>query len=126
MVVLDTSFLVDMLRGDAPKEIVESVRHQSYVSTISAMELIFGTMKSERNAEQEDIILFLNSFTMLEFDLESAKEAAKIKHKLFKEGSLIETEDIMIAAIAKANNQSIVTRNSKHFNRIEGLKVLGY
>jgi len=39
---------------------------------------------------------------------------------------MIDIEDIMIAAIAIVNGEKILTRNSKHFKRIEGLEVEEY
>lgn len=126
MVILDTTFLIDVLKKKAPVNLIKEVNDGTYITAISVMELMYGALKSQ-NKEQEEITMsLLNSFSILELDLDSSIEASRIKHKLFKSGAMIEVEDIMIAAIAKANNQAIVTRNSRHFNRIEGLKVLDY
>lgn len=42
------------------------------------------------------------------------------------EGEIIDIEDIMIGAIAKRNNETIITRNKKHFEKIPGLKIASY
>ncbi len=37
---------------------------------------------------------------------------------------LIESEDLLIAATALANQMKLATGNVKHFNRIEGLELV--
>ena len=49
--------------------------------------------------------------------------AAEIYSNLKKKGKLIEDADIFIAASAIENNAYLVTKNVKHFSRIDGLKV---
>ena len=39
-------------------------------------------------------------------------------------GMLIESEDLLIAATALANQMKLATGNVKHFNRIEGLELV--
>jgi len=39
---------------------------------------------------------------------------------------MIDLEDIMIAATAITRNESVLTRNVEHFNRIPNLKVDSY
>lgn len=39
---------------------------------------------------------------------------------------MINIEDIMLAGIALTHNESIITRNIKHFSKIEGLKIETY
>jgi tRNA(fMet)-specific endonuclease VapC len=50
-------------------------------------------------------------------------EAAKIYADLRKVGQLIEDADILIAAIALANDMTLVTNNTSHFSRIAGLQL---
>lgn len=51
------------------------------------------------------------------------KIAAKIYSSLKKSGNLIEDDDILIAALAIENNATLLTNNTKHLGRIEGLKI---
>jgi predicted nucleic acid-binding protein len=44
--------------------------------------------------------------------------------KLKKSGMLIESEDLLIAATALANQMKLATGNVKHFNRIDGLELV--
>ena len=52
--------------------------------------------------------------------------AAEIEAELILSGEMIPPVDIMIAAIALQNKEAVLTRNSKHFERISGLEVKTY
>lgn len=52
-----------------------------------------------------------------------AEEYAKIRLKLKENGTPIPENDIWIAAICKVNAILLAT-NDKHFNKIEGLRIL--
>ena len=56
-------------------------------------------------------------------DLESSKKAAEIFYDLKSKGEIIDIADILIASIVLANNELFITGNSKHFERIEELKI---
>lgn len=45
---------------------------------------------------------------------------------LKSKGIAIDTEDCMIAGIAKDKREKILTKNTRHFHRIEGLEVESY
>jgi tRNA(fMet)-specific endonuclease VapC len=48
---------------------------------------------------------------------------ADVKMALDKKGESIEDFDLLIAASALSLNYTLVTNNTKHFNRIEGLQL---
>ncbi len=129
MACLDTSFIIDLLQGkDGLEPLLKELERETalFIPAPAFMELWLGALLS-RNSEQEKekIKLTLSSFPILPLDQESAREAAEIEAELIKKGQIIETEDIMIAAIARKNNQKIITRDN-HYMRISGLKVFKY
>ena len=65
------------------------------------------------------------SLERLNLDERSAKEAGEIEAELLGKNQSIETEDIMIAAIARISGEKVVTRD-RHYAKIHGLKVLKY
>ena len=65
----------------------------------------------------------LSSYPVIDFDKNASKEAGKIYSKLEKKGLSIEIREIMIGAICLLNDASLITRNVKHYSRIEGLGV---
>ena len=130
--ILDSSFLIDLLRG---KE--ESVKQKARfldqqfivkaVTSISVMELWRGALKKNVSEEEKRRIKALvSSYTLYSFDEEAAYYTAEIETDLSKNGQIIDMEDIMIAGIAKAKKESILTRNQKHFQRIKELRIETY
>jgi len=65
----------------------------------------------------------LRSISLLPFDLESCAEAGRIAAELRRQGESIDARDVMIAGITRRHNETLVTRNDRHFARIAGLKV---
>lgn len=56
-------------------------------------------------------------------DIRALDVAARIYQDLRRQGTPLEDADILIAGISIANNATLVTRNLKHFARVEGLKL---
>lgn len=131
MACLDTTFLIDLLKGK--KEAVnflercESSGEEVYLNSINIMELIKGAYL-HTNPDKEEIQIrgLISSFAELNFGMECAILAGKIEAELINKGEFIDPEDIMIGAIAIQNNETLVTRNKKHFEKIKGLKIEGY
>ncbi|MBI2451501.1 PIN domain-containing protein [Candidatus Pacearchaeota archaeon] len=130
MACLDTSFIIDLLKGsDSAKNLMEDF--ESFYETInmaspSVVELIRGANKPKVKNEREKIINFLSSLIVLPLDKESAILAGDIEADLINRGAIIDVEDIMIAAIAIRNNEVLITKNKKHFERIKDLKIRIY
>ena len=131
MVCLETTFLVDFLRG---KEEAESVfndlvdrRSQITITSPSLMEIMSGAHNNQKKEELRKIEeVILSKVIILNLDKESAILAGEIDSELTLSGDSIGTTDIMIGAIAKHNNEPLITRNKKHFERIKGLKIESY
>jgi|SRR3989344_4226992 len=130
MVCLETSFIIDLLRGKAAvkniKEEIDRTEIRLTIAAPSVMELWVGALISgQSEKEKSKINELLHSLEILDLDEQSAKEAGEIEAELIKKGLPIEAEDIMIAAIARINNEKIITRD-EHFARISNLKLLKY
>lgn len=130
MACLDTSFIIDLLAGTASvqylKDELEKTEQRFAVPAPVLMELWQGANLSKAVQKEKDKIEeLLFSLEILPFEEQSAKEAGEIMSILRKAGALINTEDIMIAAIAKVNNEKLVTADGD-YTRIPGLKVLKY
>ena len=135
MVCLDTSFLIDMIRGkEEVIKLEEEIEKKEEVITIAApsiMELFRGLYITAnlKNIDEEEIKKIdgiLSSIIILNLDKESAMLAGKIEAGLINKGEVIDIEDIMIGAIVKQNHEKLLTRNKKHFERIKGLDIESY
>src|SRR3989344_1839770 len=130
MVCLETSFMVDFLRGKEEARIfLEKMLEKREVPTITAptiMELISGAEPEESKREKKEIINLLFSLIVLPLDKESSILAGEIEANLMLNGESIPPIDIMIAAIAIKNNETLITKNIKHFERVKNLKIEAY
>ena len=131
MACLDSSFIIDLFRGEIRasniKEELERTGELLFIPSPVIMELASGAHRSGRtNSEKQKIKQFLSENSVLNFDAESAFRAGEIEAELEQKGQIIDSEDIMIGAIALQNNESIITRNVKHFEKIKGLEIKAY
>ena len=120
---LDTNILIDYFRGQQESvELVRSLLKQGkvYTTEITRFELCSG----ESYPKAKPIItLFFNYITILPFEKNSAEKAGEIYRKFKKVGNLPNISDILIAAIAISHNLTVVTKNRKDFERIDGVKL---
>ncbi len=129
--IVDTTFVIDLLQGDDEvKEWVEkfdSGEENPVITTISIMELWEGAhLSNQSEKELEKLRELLDGLTHESFDPEDGKLSGEIGAALTKNGDKIDREDVMIGAIVINTDQRVLTRNHKHFEKIEGLKLETY
>ncbi len=119
MAILDTDILVALLKG-APQAVqkvtaLEQSGEPLLTTIITAYELLKGAYISQRREENIGKVTdSLSSMQILDLSFNACQEAAKIYKELKEQGTLIGEFDILIAAIARANNQALITRD-EHF-----------
>ncbi|MFW9914266.1 MAG: type II toxin-antitoxin system VapC family toxin [Candidatus Thorarchaeota archaeon] len=128
MAVLDTDLLVAYLRRipDA-RNWVENQEDEEpfYITPIQLLELFKGAFQSERQHENVvEIRKLISGLEILQITSQSAETFGKIFATLKDEGVLIGEFDMIIASVALANSQPVVTRNTDHFNKVQGLIVI--
>ena len=64
---------------------------------------------------------FIDAYGVLSLDELALDEAVTIYQDLRSKGTLIEDADLLIGAIAIANGATLITNNTKHFQRIQGI-----
>ncbi len=131
-VLLDTTVLIDVLKGDtAAVGKVEELRENSvvYTSSVNIYEILRGIKLLPSNQERHlaALRLLISNVHLLEFDLKAAEEASNIYATLRKKGIAIDHPDYLIAGVSLANGvNTIITRNEKHFKKVPGMKVVSY
>ena len=125
--LLDTNPCIRYLKGqsEALRRRIDSAGDlQIAVCSVVRAELLFGAVKSSSPARTLTLQRrFLSRFTSLPFDDDAAEAYAVIRASLEREGTPIGSNDLMIAAIAVANDLTLVTHNSAEFGRVPGLAV---
>ncbi|WP_199317370.1 PIN domain-containing protein [Planktothricoides raciborskii] len=66
---------------------------------------------------------FLDMFVSLPLDDLAARKAGEIRNNLAALGTPIGPYDLLIAAIAIVNNLTLVTHNTREFDRVSELRV---
>jgi len=129
MICIDSDCIIDFLKGK--KEAIEiiALNKKDIVSTeINKFEVFVGIYISNKiNKIEEEIAgSFFSSIIILNADGWGEK-GAKVFSDLMKNGKTIEQNDCLIASIMITNGcYKIITRNKKHFSRIEGIEVIDY
>ncbi len=131
MICLDSTFLIDYLRGDAAaiKKAESLIGRKIATTSVNCFEVLAGLV-GNRNVPKgalEVFSEFIASVEVLELDYRASGESAKIFSVLSLQGKQIEGSDCMIAGTMLSHGCSeIITRNKKHFSRIRGIKVEVY
>jgi tRNA(fMet)-specific endonuclease VapC len=92
------------------------------LSAIVSHELYFGAFKSRRREHNLAIVEGLQ-FEILPFDLEDARHAGEIRAALGVSGTPIGPLDVLIAGQARSRGLTLITRNLREFQRVEGLHL---
>ena len=123
LVVVDTDLVIDFLRGRGPgaplvRELI--VSHRFRVTAITAFELHLG---ADFLARRDDILRVVRSRTF-PLDAASALRGGEVAATLRGAGQDIGLADCLQAGICLNFDLPFATRNRKHFNRVEGLRLL--
>jgi len=124
MVIIDTDLIVEALRGRS--DAVEKVRSlkEACITSITAFELLRGVyLCNDPQAEREKTLDLIESLFVIDFTYIDSDYAGKLSAQLDNAGTPIGTMDTMIAATCLATGQTLVTRNTRHFEKIPGLRV---
>ncbi len=125
--LLDTNICIYLIKKHPP-EVLERFQQiqlkQLYISTITLFELYYGIEKNKSHQRNSAALEnFIAPLSIVDFTAESAKQAALIRHQLQQKGTPIGAYDIQIAAIALSENMTLLTNNTREFERVQGLKL---
>lgn len=125
--LLDTNICIYLIKKHPPEVLARFQQiqlKQLYIPTITLFELYYGIEKN--NSHQRNILAlenFIAPLTVVDFTLDAAKKAATIRNTLQKQGTPIGAYDIQIAAIALSLDMTLLTNNTREFERVNGLKL---
>lgn len=97
---------------------------EQFTTAITAGELVYGAARrgSPRLIERVGELL-VGAATILPFDLPAAERYGPLRAQLELSGSPLHEADLRIASIALANDLTVVTSNTRHFDRVPDLRV---
>jgi tRNA(fMet)-specific endonuclease VapC len=125
--LLDTNACIALLNGTSPTlaaQVAGVPPHEFAVSAVTEAELRYGAHRSARAAANLRVLEeFLDPLPSLAFDRRAAPHYGRIRAELTARGTPIGPNDLRIAATALAHDLTVVTRNTREFERVVGLRV---
>jgi tRNA(fMet)-specific endonuclease VapC len=125
--LLDTNICIYIIKKH-PEAVLNRFRQHSpkdvAISIITLFELEYGIEKSRHaKRSRQALSKFLSPLTLVGLDRDAVSEAASIRARLEKKGMPIGPYDLLIAGIARSRDMTLVTNNTKEFERIGTLKL---
>ena len=125
--LLDTNACIHIL-NDTSANVVARFAAQSPATirlcSVVKAELLFGARKSHRVAKVlASLDRFFRPLLSVPFDDECAHEYGRLRADLERAGTPIGANDLMIAAIARRHDLTLVTHNVDELSRVVGLGV---
>ena len=128
--MLDTNICIYII-NNKPRAVLDRFlslgeHERVYISAISVAELFYGLAKSSSPKKEQNklaLIKFLSPLEVLPFDDKAAIEYGAIRAELEKSGNSIGANDLLIAAHAVSMGVTLVTNNTKEFERVCDLKL---
>ncbi|MBN1330386.1 MAG: PIN domain-containing protein [Candidatus Heimdallarchaeota archaeon] len=129
--IADTCFIIDLMRRRINAleklKLLEEKGERQYITTPTIFELVIGIkIANKPEKETKKVFSVLKNFAILDLTAESAWIAGMKLGELNIKGQTIDPIDAQIAGIAINQNEVLVTRNVKHFERITKLKIDSY
>jgi predicted nucleic acid-binding protein len=126
--VLDTTFLVDLLRGKKEAKRFLDTKELLFTTQINMFEVIRGFFLAGISAKKlAEVRTAFDNIRVLPLDDNATIRAAEISADLVKRGAGVAEGDCLTAGIALSNGiETIVTNDFEHFRRIKGIKVESY
>ncbi len=122
--LLDTNICIYII-NQKPKQVFE--RFYQYqqgdigISSITACELTFGVEKSNSQRNKLALEQFLSPLEILPFSEKSIWHYARVRQYLQSQGKTIGSLDMLIASHALTESITLVTNNTKEFERVPDL-----
>ena len=124
VIVADTDVLIDFLaaREPAAGRVADEIRRGNlWTTVITRFELLSGV----RGAGETQIASrLLGSVKTLQLDILAADRAAAVRRALERKGIAIGMADSLIAGITLQAGATLLTRNRRHFERVDGLNLV--
>ena len=134
MVHVDTSFLVDLLRGKknprgvAARALLSSLGEEEIVASVHvACELAAGVeLAAAPDIERRRVAALLERVNVSYPDKRFAATYGRLLAALRRRGKTVAAMDLLIVTAAVLDDAHLITANPRHFERVPGLAVRRY
>ncbi len=129
MRLLDTCFLIDLLRGDPGAVRVAEGLDGAATTAVNVYELFFGVGGGvgDRETRRGEAEALVERLEVMPLDREAGKSAAGVMGELHRRGEPVDALDVFTAAIGLRHGcRVVVTRDARRFERFPGISVEAY
>jgi len=123
---IDTDIIINSIKGNqgVNQKIAELASIPKAISIITYGELLYRAKKSTQREKNTSVVYRLAEiFPIIGITRATMEAFTDLKAALDRKGERIEDFDLLIAATALNLNYVLVTNNTKHYKRIEGLQL---
>ncbi len=127
--MLDTNICIYVIKRKPPSVLTALLRHEAAgigVSIVTLCELAYGAAKSGSARNQAALLQFLEPLEVVNFDHSAAMAYASLRTHLEAAGTPIGPLDTQIAAHALSLGVTLVSNNTREFERVPGLKLTNW
>jgi len=124
--ILDTNTLIYFFKGigDVAGILLSKSPKDISIPSIVLYELKVGIAKSTKpNKRRKQLESLISRISISSFGAKEAEVAAMIRANLESKGTPIGPYDTLIASTALSTNATLVTHNTKEFERVNGLNI---
>lgn len=135
MIHFDTSFLIDLHREVKTERLSSAFAFMETLDDREALGISVHVLCELRGGaelckrvihEQEALDQLLQGFHIAHTDERFMPIHARLHASLVRAGQTIGAMDLLIATHALVEDAELVTKDTKHFSRVPGLRVLSY
>lgn len=124
--MLDTDICIYTI-NERPATVLDAFRRHEEaglgISSITAGELHFGVARTGSARNLDALRRFLSALEVADFDATAAELSGSLRAWLAGRGTPIGPYDALIAAHAHALGVTLVTNNTREFERVPGLRI---
>ena len=126
MILLDTNICIHVINAKPPA-VLDRFRQYRMgeigICSVVAAELAYGVAKSGSSRNRTALEMFLAPLAILPFDEAAIWHYGDLRADLERKGTPIGSLHTMIAAHALSQRATLVTNNTREFERVPGLQV---
>jgi tRNA(fMet)-specific endonuclease VapC len=126
MIVLDTDVVSDLMRPRPTPSLVARLGEVPYseqaTTAVTVGELAYGAHRVDRPDLFERAMSLLSDTRVLAFDDHVARHYGRIRSELERQGKRLDDPDLRIAATVLAHEATLITGDTRHFQRVPGLR----
>ncbi|HSS99563.1 MAG TPA: type II toxin-antitoxin system VapC family toxin [Terriglobales bacterium] len=126
MILADSDVLIDYLRDVQPIA-GHVMRHREannlQTTSINCFELLSGAWEGKHGDRVRTLVA---TIPVISLDKPAAIRAVFVRQAMEQKGFAIAMADSLIAGIALENDLPLLTRNRRHFEKIDGLRIVDF